>query len=118
MSSQEERKHRRAPLPAHVRLVLGEGAQQLVLRGAIADISLGGIGLHLVHPLEVGIEVTLELSFPVIGVGLKNETVKGKTIYSYHVQDTYYVGIEFDQELNPLHQPYLCKRIQDILESF
>jgi c-di-GMP-binding flagellar brake protein YcgR len=116
MSTEDKRKHRRAPLAAHVRLFLDEG--ELVLRGTIADISLGGIGLHLVHPLKVGAEVTLEISFPVIGVGIQKGTIRGKIIYCEHIEGTYYVGIQFNQELNPIQQLELYSRIQDILESF
>jgi hypothetical protein len=113
----DERKHRRAPLTAHVTLLVGKAEPPVVRHAMIADISLGGAGLYLDEPVEDGIEVKLEISFQA-GGGTKTETVRGKTIYSYHIKDTYYVGIEFDQELNPLHQLYLCKRIQESLESF
>lgn len=86
----------------------------MVRHATIADISHGGAGLYLAFPIEVGIRVKLEIRFIVIG-GLKTETIKGKTIYSYPIQDTYYVGIEFDQELNPIQHPDLYSHIQNIL---
>lgn len=99
-------------------LLFGEAGPPLVRRGVIADISHGGIGLHLFQPLEVGVEVELEIRFPAIGGGIKTETVRGTTIYSKYIEDTYYVGIEFDKELSPKDQPDLYSRIQDILMSF
>jgi hypothetical protein len=99
-------------------LFFEEAESSLTRRGAIADISLGGIGLHLFQPIEDGVKVKLEVSFSVGRGEIKTETVQGKTLYSYHIRDMYYVGIEFDQELNAMHQPYLCKRIQESLELF
>jgi hypothetical protein len=115
----ERRRHPRVPLSAQVRLQLENDTNIFVLHGAIADISLGGMGLPLVHPMEVGVKVTLDISFPVIGAaGIKNVTVRGKTIYSEYIEGVHYQGIEFDQELNPKGQPDLYSRIQHILESF
>ncbi|MGD2081105.1 MAG: PilZ domain-containing protein [Nitrospirota bacterium] len=112
-----KRKHRREPLSAHVMLLLDEGEHPLVRRGTVADISLGGIKLYLVQPLEVGAQVTLEIRFLVAGGEVKTEKVRGTTIYSQNIQDVYFVGIEFDQELNPERHPDLYGRIQDLLAS-
>jgi hypothetical protein len=118
VSKGENRKNKRVRLLAHVMLLLEEVESPLVIRGVIADISLGGIGLHLFQPIEDGVKVKLEIRFSVGRGEIKTETTRGKTLYSYHIRDMYYVGIEFDQELNPLHHPFLCKRIQESLESF
>lgn len=117
IASLERRRHLRVPITAHVTLFFGGGEPTLVIHGVIADISLGGIGLHLYEPIEVGADMKLEISFP-FGGETKTETVEGTSIYSNRVESTHYVGIEFAQELNPEHQPYLCNRIQGILGSF
>lgn len=93
----------------------------MVGHSTVGEISLGGAGLYLVFPLEVDVKVKLGIRFIAVG-GVMTETVQGKSVYTYHIQDfdydLYYVGIKFDQELNPKVHPHLCKRIQNIIESF
>jgi c-di-GMP-binding flagellar brake protein YcgR len=115
---EKERRYKRAPLSADVRLFIDEGAHTSILRGMIVEISLSGIGIYLTQPLKVGSKVQFELYYLVASDEIKTETVRGTTIYSRYIHDIYFLGIEFDQELNPLHQLYLCKRIQESLESF
>jgi hypothetical protein len=83
----------------------------------VAEISFGGIGLYLVSPPEVGSKVRIEIRFLVAG-GVNTATVKGTTIYAKFIQDTYYVGIQFDQELDTKSQPALYSRLKDILEQY
>lgn len=104
------------PLSAIVKLLFDEGDGPSPLQGMVADISLTGIVLYLGKPLEGGAEVTLEILFHVSGGEVKSETVKGTTIYSNRIQNVYFVGIEFNQELNPKLQPALYSRIQNILQ--
>jgi hypothetical protein len=111
---EKERRHRRIPLTANVMLLAGELDLPMVRHATIADISLGGVGIYLVFPLGVGVRVKLEIRFMATG-GIKTETVKGKTIYSYRIENTYYVGIEFDQQLNLLHHPKLFTHIENTL---
>lgn len=114
----QERKHKRAPLTAHVMLLIGESKPQVVMRGMVAEISFGGAGLYLVKPINVGVKVKLEIRFMLAGGGIKTTTLEGMTLYSNLVGDTHFVGIKFDQELNPKNQPDLYNRIEDILESY
>lgn len=106
------------PLSANVMLVLERGEPPLVRRGMVSAISLGGIGLYLVQPVDSGSKVTLENRFLVTGGEFKTEAVRGTTIYSKYIRDTYLVGVEFDQELDPKQHPDLYGRIQDILQSY
>ncbi|MEJ2313699.1 MAG: PilZ domain-containing protein [Nitrospirota bacterium] len=115
---EKKRRHKRAPLSAHVRLLVDEGARTLILRGLIVEISLSGAGLYLAQPPDVGAQVKLELSYLVASGEIKTETVGGTAIYSKYIHDTYFVGIEFDRELDPKDQPDLYSRIQDILISY
>jgi hypothetical protein len=57
----------------------------------------------------------LEIRFPVSGGEVRSETVKGTTVYSNGIHNVHYVGIEFDNELNPKCQSALYSRIQNIL---
>jgi hypothetical protein len=111
------RRHKREPLSAHVMILLDEGEHPLVRRGSLADISFGGVKLYLVQPLEVGVRVTLEIRFIMAGGEVKTETVRGTAIYSQKIQDIHFVGIEFDQELDPKLHPDLYGRIVEIIES-
>jgi hypothetical protein len=111
---EKERRHKRIPLTANVMLLAGESAYAMVRQATIADISLGGVGIYHAFPLKVGVRVKLYICFMAAG-GAKTETVMGKTIYSYRIGNTYYVGIEFDQELNSSHHPELFTHIKYIL---
>lgn len=115
----ERRRHPRVPLSANVMLLLDDGEQPpLVRRGMVSGISLCGVGLYLVLPVEKGSKVTLESRFLMTGGEIKKEKARGTTIYSKLMRDIYLVGVEFDQALNPKDQPNLYSRIQETLRSY
>jgi hypothetical protein len=112
--TEDKRKHKRTYLTAHVSLVICDSETPTVRSGMIADISNGGVGLYITSPIEDGARVKLEIRFLVLG-GIKTETIKGQTVYSYSIDGANYVGIEFDQELNPKNHPELFTHIENIL---
>jgi hypothetical protein len=118
IAQMERRKHLRVPLSANVQLHLEEGERPLIRRGMVSAVSLGGIGLYLVQPVESGSRVTLENRFMAAGGEIMTETVKGTAVYSKYLRDIYLVGIEFAQELSPNLQPHLYGHIQDTLKQY
>jgi hypothetical protein len=99
-------------------LLFGESEHPVVRQGMVSEVSFGGIGLYLVRPLEVGVKVNLEIRFMAGGGAIRTVTVKGTTVYCKFMDDIYYVGVKFNEELNPKLHPNLYSRIQNILESF
>lgn len=112
---EEKRRNKRVPLSALGILLFDGGEGPMALRGMVADISYSGVVLYLDKPMDGGADVTLEIRFPVSGGEVKSETVKGTTVYSNGIQNINYVGIEFDNELNPKCHAALYSRIQNII---
>jgi c-di-GMP-binding flagellar brake protein YcgR len=106
------------PLSADVQLFIEGVDPPLVRRGMVSTISLGGTGLYLAEPLESGVKVALENRFLVSGDEVKTEVARGTIINSNYIRDIYLVGVKFDQELSPRHQPHLYSRVQDIVNSY
>jgi hypothetical protein len=112
---EERRRNKRIPLSALAVLLFDGDSGPLALQGTVSDISMSGVVLYLDTPLKGGAHVMLEIRFPVSGGEVRSETVKGTTVYSNGIHNVHYVGIEFDNELNPKCQSALYSRIQNIL---
>lgn len=112
---EERRRNKRVPLSALGIVLLDGGEGPLALQGTIADISFGGIVLYLDKPVDSGSQLTLEIRFPMSGGEVRAETVKGTAVYSNGIRNIHYVGIEFDNDLNPKCQAAFYSRIQNIL---
>jgi c-di-GMP-binding flagellar brake protein YcgR len=113
-SMDNRRRHRRVPLVSFVILKLSDGQNVQSIKALTADISMSGIGLYSDTPLDLDRDVSIAVNF--IGAGsLVTEYIEGHIIYVNKIGTTYFMGIEFRQEIDPGRQPLLYQRIQTIL---
>jgi hypothetical protein len=78
------------------------------------SISLGGIGLYCDDPLEIDTKVSITISFISID-GIRTDSMEGCVIYTKNLGGIYFMGIEFNKEINSKDQPLLYDYIQKIL---
>jgi c-di-GMP-binding flagellar brake protein YcgR len=110
------RKHKRVPLASSATISFEENGEIQVLRALSSDVALSGMGIYLERALPDKIGVMLEINFRAAGGIVKTDIVKGNVVYSNYIQDIYFIGIEFVEELSSENQPDLHDRIQNILK--
>jgi c-di-GMP-binding flagellar brake protein YcgR len=80
----------------------------------ISNISLGGIGVYSYNPLELNKCVSMTVNF-ISGDGiLKTDSISGHIRCHKKIDNTYFVGIRFNEELNAEHQPLLFRHIREV----
>jgi c-di-GMP-binding flagellar brake protein YcgR len=109
----KKRRHKRIPLTGSAVLKLKDQDQSL--HAMTRDISISGIGLYSDIPLEDNMEVSLVINFISISGLIKTDSVGGRIVYVRKLEDIYFMGIEFDKEINQEKQPFLYEHLQRIL---
>lgn len=84
------------------------------IQTVIANISLGGIGLYSYNSMEINKCVSITVNF-ISGDGmLKTDSIEGCIICGKKIDNTYFVGIQFNEEISAKHQPSLFRHVQTI----
>jgi c-di-GMP-binding flagellar brake protein YcgR len=113
-----KRKHRRYSVTGYAALKYKAQEQdQIVLHTLITDISLSGIGLYSDVPLEDNIDVSLDIAFISIEGPIKTDAIDGHIVYVRKledIEDVYFAGVQFHEEINRFNQPLLYEHLQSI----
>ncbi len=109
------RRHKRFILSGIVTLEFKKKGKTQSIQTVIANISLGGIGLYSYESIEVKTSVSITTNFISIDGGLKTDSIEGRVIRNRKIGNTYFMGIQFNEEINAKNQPSLFKYLQNIL---
>ncbi len=110
-----KRRHKRVPLAATaaMKYALEESGEPVQV--VIADISMSGLGVYSDRPLKEGTELSIEIAFISTEGQIKTASLRGEGVYVREMGSMYFMGIEFDEEINPQKQPFLHDHLQKIL---
>ncbi|MFH1702901.1 MAG: PilZ domain-containing protein [Nitrospirota bacterium] len=78
------------------------------------NISLGGMGLIADVLIEIDTNVSITINFISVD-GIKTDSIEGRVVHYKDIGNIYFIGIQFNEEINPENQPSLHKHIQRIL---
>ena len=108
------RRYKRVLITGIATLKFEEEERVRSIQTVIANVSLGGIGLYSYSAVEVNKCVSMSINF-ISGDGiLKTDSIDGCIRCHKKIDDTYFVGIRFNEELNAKHQPLLFRHIQKV----
>lgn len=110
-----KRRHRRVPLAASAAIQYVHGEVTERLRALIADISLSGIGVYADRSIREGTELSIEVTFISTEGLTATAFMRGECVYAREMGGVYFIGIEFDEEVDPAKQPSLYSHLQKIL---
>jgi c-di-GMP-binding flagellar brake protein YcgR len=113
----KKRRHKRVPISAAVSIRPGSREDDQPIHAMAANISLSGIGLYSDSPLEPETEVSLNIHFISTGGIMKTVSLQGSVVFIKEIGDMYFMGIEFDEELNQEGQPSLHEHLMSILTA-
>ena len=109
------RRHKRVPLAALARISFEDAGNVHAVEGFTADISISGIGVYSEIAIDIEKDVSLAIEFLGNDGLSKTDSIEGHVVYNNILGTTYFVGIEFSEQINPLSQPFLFERLQRIL---
>lgn len=109
------RRHKRVPLTATatIQYNVEEGSKQI--QAMVSDISLSGMGVYLDKPLREDTALSIEITFISTEGLITTASIQGESVYVREMGGMYFMGIEFDEEINPSTQPSLHQHLQKIL---
>jgi hypothetical protein len=114
---EKKRRHKRVPISAFLTITREgrEGSESF--HAMAANISLSGIGLYCDSPLEPETEVSLAVHFISKSGAILTDNLSGNVVYAKQIGGMHFMGIEFNEELNKLGQPFLHEHLMNVLTA-
>jgi c-di-GMP-binding flagellar brake protein YcgR len=112
-----KRRYTRVPISGLAALVLEEKGEIHSIQTVIANISLRGIGLYSYNSIKVKTSVSITINFISADGILKTNSIEGCVIRNKKIDNTYFIGIQFNEEINARNQPSLFKHLQNSFQQ-
>ncbi|GMT46508.1 MAG: hypothetical protein IEMM0007_0074 [bacterium] len=112
---QNLRRHHRYPILATAVVEVKNDKKLQPFETMVSSISQSGMGVYAYAPLEKGTPVTMEISFISVKGIKENDTAEGRIVWLSRMGKIYFVGIAFDEELNPVRQPRLYEHFFKVI---
>lgn len=109
------RRYERVPLRATATLKVNADQDSKVIQTMVADISLSGIGVYSDNPMREDSDLLIDITFISPDGFIRTDSIGGNTVYSRQMGDLYFIGIEFEQEIDPTKQPFLFEHLRRTL---
>ena len=111
----DNRRHKRVPFSAVAAVSYKDKVNVYAIEAFIADMSMSGVGLYSETAIEIDRDISLFIEFPGNDGMSRTDSIGGHVVYSNLLGTKYFTGIEFNELINPLRQPFLFERLQRIL---
>ena len=111
----DNRRHNRVPLAALAKISFEDAGNVHTVEAFTADISMSGIGVYSATAIDIDKDVTLAIEFLGNDGLSRTDSIGGHAVYNNILGTTYFIGIEFSEQINPFSQPFLFERLQRIL---
>ena len=110
-----KRRHKRVPLAASATIKYNFEENPEPIQAMTADISFAGIGVYSDKPIREGTSLSIEITFISAKGIMTTASIQGESVYVREMGGIYFIGIEFDEEINPIKQPSLHDHLKKIL---
>lgn len=109
------RKYRRYPIFATALIKIKNKKDAAPVESLVSNISQSGLGIYSYVSVDKGTPVSIEITFIAIKGFEQTDTIEGKIVHLSKLGKLYYMGIAFDEELNPVAQPFLYNHFWKIV---
>ena len=109
-----KRKHKRFPITGTATLQFEDEGKSRTIPAVLTSISTVGMGLYTNNPIEANKQVSVTINFISID-GIEDSVIEGSVVFNRDIGNIHFVGIQFNEYVNPQNQPVLFKHIQNIL---
>ena len=109
-----QRRHERFAITGIAGLEFEDKGEMKTMQATLSTISSIGIGLYANSPIKTNKNVSLTINF-ISESGIKNNSIQGRVIYNRDLGHSYFIGIEFNEDINSKNQPLLYAHLQKIM---
>jgi hypothetical protein len=107
-----QRRHKRIPVSG-VATVVFNGKEGLhSVQALTGNMSFAGIGLYSDDRIAEEADVVTTMNYLTIRGVMEKAVIEGHVVYNKPVGQLYFIGIQFDQEINRTNQPSLYEHIE------
>jgi hypothetical protein len=114
---EQKRRHKRIPIAAATMLRFRDKEHGAPLETMVGSISISGVGLYTDKHVEKDSDILLEIKFISVDGNMYHESIGGKIVYVNDIAGINYIGVEFDELINPAGQPHLYKHLFTVMKS-
>jgi hypothetical protein len=111
-----QRKHKRVPISGVATVTVKDEKRLHSVQAMAGNMSFGGIGLYSDDPITEEADVLTTINFIFIGGSMEKAVIEGHVVYNKMIGHLYYIGIQFDEEINRTNQPTLYEHIEHHLQ--
>jgi c-di-GMP-binding flagellar brake protein YcgR len=109
-----QRRHKRVPITGTVALKFEDKGEFRLIQAVPGSISLGGIGLYADDRIEDETGVLITINFISLE-DIKTDSIEGCVVHSKNMGGIHFMGIQFNEEVNPENHTALYEYIRKIL---
>jgi hypothetical protein len=102
-----KRHHMRIPITGIAVIEFKNHGKTHSIQTVIANISLRGMGVYAYNSMKIKTGVSITINFVYSDGSLKTDSLNGHVISNIKIDNTYFVGIQFNEEIDPEKQPFL-----------
>jgi len=106
-----KRYHTRIPISGIANIEFQDKGKIRSIHTVIANVSLRGMGVYAYNSLKIKTEVSITMNFIFSDGSLKSDSLTGHVISSKKIDNTYFIGIHFEEKVDPKKQPFLFEYI-------
>jgi hypothetical protein len=107
-----QRKHKRVPISGVATVTFKDEKGLHSIQALTGNMSLAGIGLYCDDPLPEEVNVLTTINYLSIGGAMGKAVLDGHVVYNVVMGQLYYIGIQFNEEINRTNQPSLYENIE------
>ena len=106
-----KRRNTRIPISGIANIEFKDQGKIHSIQTVIANVSLRGMGVYAYNSMKLKTDVSITINFVFSDGSLKTDSLIGRIISNKKIVNTYFIGIEFDEEIDPKNQPFLLEYI-------
>ena len=107
----DKRRNTRIPISGIANITLKEHGKIYSIQTVIANISLRGMGVYAYNAMKTKTDVSITINFLFSDGSLKTDSLTGHIMNNKKIDNTFFIGIQFDEEIDPKNQPFLSEYI-------
>ena len=106
-----KRRYTRIPIAGLANIEFKDQEKIHSIQTVIGNISLGGMGVYAYNSIKLKTDVSITIYFVFSDGSLKTDSLTGHVISNKRIDNTYFIGIQFNEELDLEKQPFLSKHM-------
>jgi c-di-GMP-binding flagellar brake protein YcgR len=113
----KKRRSTRIPISGIANIEFKDHGKIHSIQTVIANVSLRGMGVYAYNSIKIKTHASILITFVFSDGSLRTDSLTGRIISNKKIQNTYFLSVQFDEEIDPENQPYLSNYLLDSWEA-